>query len=152
MNQPDPKDRAFLLQKEEPMKRFLGAVLAVTAVIFVIDMILHNVILMDAYNQTLALWRPEAEMKNLFWLIWAGYPVFALFFVWMFAKGYEKDKPGLGQGLRFGILSGLLVFAAQNMMCYAVMPLPVVIPVAWFLGGLVECIAGGIVAGMIYKR
>jgi len=131
------------------MKRFIGAVLAVTAVIVAIDIVLHNVILMDAYKQTLHLWRPEAEIKGLF--IWAGYPVFALFFVWTFAKGYEKDKPGLGQGLRFGVLAGLLVFAAANMMCYAVMPLPVVIPVAWFLGGLVECIVGGVVAGWIYR-
>ncbi|MFA5167784.1 MAG: hypothetical protein WC530_04550 [Candidatus Omnitrophota bacterium] len=133
------------------MKRFFGAVLAVAAVIAAIDMILHNVVLLDAYKQTMALWRSEAEMKDLFWLIWAGYPVFALFFVWIFAKGYEKEKPGFGQGLRFGILAGLLVFAASNMMCYAVMPLPAAIPVAWFLGGMVECIAGGVVAGMIYK-
>ena len=133
------------------MKRFLGAVLAVTAVIVGIDMILHRVILMDAYKQTMHLWRSEAEMKGLFWLIWAGYPVFALFFVWIFAKGYEKNKSGLGQGLRFGILAGLLVFGATNMMCYAVMPLPVIIPLAWFLGGVVECVAGGIVAGLIYR-
>ena len=59
------------------MKRFLGAVLAVTAVITLIDIVLHNVILLDAYKQTMALWRPEAEMKDLFWLIWAGYPVWA---------------------------------------------------------------------------
>jgi hypothetical protein len=133
------------------MKRFWGAVLAVVVVITVIDMILHNVILMDAYEQTMSLWRPEAAMKDLFWLIWAGYLVFAVFFVWIFAKGYEKDKSGLGQGLRFGILAGFLVNAAYSMVCYAVMPLPVVIPVAWFLGGMVECIAGGIVAGMIYR-
>jgi len=133
------------------MKRFFGAVLGVTAVIAVIDMILHNVILMDAYKQTMHLWRSEAEMKNLFWLIWAGYPVFAFFFVWIFAKGYEKERPGLGQGLRFGTLAGLFVFAATNMMCYAVMPLPVIIPVAWFLGGMVECVAGGLVAGWIYR-
>lgn len=133
------------------MKRFLGAVAAVAAVIAVIDMILHNVILMDAYKQTLSLWRPEAEMKSLFWLIGAGYGVFAVFFVWIFAKGYEKDKSGFGQGLRFGILAGFLVNAAYSMMCYAVMPLPVVIPVAWFLGGMVECLVAGVVAGMIYK-
>ena len=133
------------------MKRFLGAVFAVTAVIAVIDMILHTVILMDVYKQTMHLWRSEAEMKGLFGLIWAGYPVFALFFVWIFAKGYEKDKPGLGQGLRFGILVGLLVNAASNLTCYAVMPLPVMIPMAWFLGGMVECVAGGLAAGMIYK-
>jgi hypothetical protein len=134
------------------MKRFLGAVAAVTAAIVAIDIVLHNVVLMDAYKQTMHLWRSEAEIKNYFWLIWAGYPVFAWFFVWMFAKGYEKDKPGLGQGVRFGVLAGLLVFGAQNMMCYAVMPLPVVIPLAWFLGGLVECVAGGVVAGLIYKK
>jgi hypothetical protein len=133
------------------MKRFLGTVLAVAVVIAVIDMILHHVILMDAYKQTMHLWRSEAEMKGLFWLIWAGYPVFASFFVWIFAKGYEKDKPGLGQGLRFGILAGLLVYTASNLMCYAVMPLPVAIPMAWFLGGMAECVAGGMVAGIIYK-
>jgi len=133
------------------MKRFLGAVLAVAAVIAAIDGVLHSVILMDAYKQTMHFWRSEAEMNDLLWLIWAGYPVFAFFFVWIFAKGYEKDKAGLGQGLRFGILAGLLVNTAYSMMCYAVMPLPAVIPVAWFLGGMTECIAGGIVAGMIYK-
>jgi hypothetical protein len=133
------------------MKRFLGAVFAVTVVIAVIDRILHTVILMDVYKQTMHLWRSEAEMKGLFGLIWTGYPVFALFFVWIFAKGYEKDKPGLGQGLRFGILAGLLVNAASHLTCYAVMPLPVMIPMAWFLGGMVECVAGGLVAGMIYK-
>jgi hypothetical protein len=133
------------------MKRFLGAVAAVAVVIAVIDMVLHNVILMDAYKQTMHLWRSEAEMKGLFWLILAGYPVFALFFVWIFAKGYEKGKSGIGQGLRFGILAGLLVNAAYCMMCYAVMPLPVGIPVVWFLGGMAECIAGGLVAGLIYR-
>ena len=133
------------------MKRFLGAVLAVTAVTLAIDWVLHTVVLMDAYKQTMHLWRSEAEMRDLFWLIWAGYPVFALFFVWTFAKGYEKGKSGLGQGLRFGTLAGLLVFGAANMMCYAVMPLPVMIPGAWFLGGMAECIAGGAVAGWIYK-
>jgi hypothetical protein len=133
------------------MKRFLGAVFAVTAVIAVIDMILHNVILRDAYQQTIHLWRSEAEMKGFLWLILAGYPVFASFFVWIFTKGYEKDKPGLGQGLRFGILAGLLVNASYSMMAYAVMPLPVAIPVAWCLGGMAECVAGGMVAGMIYK-
>lgn len=133
------------------MKRFFGAVLAVTAVIAVIDMVLHNVILMDVYKQTMHLWRSEAEMKALFGWIWAGYPVFALVFVRIFAKGYEKNKPGLGQGLRFGILAGFLVFAATNMMYYAVMPLPAALPIAWFLGGMVECMAGGIVAGWIYR-
>ena len=133
------------------MKRFLGIVFAVMAVIAVIDMILHHVILMDAYKQTMYLWRSEAEIKGLVGLIWAGYLAFALFFVWIFAKGYEKGKPGLGQGLRFGILAGLLVYTASNLMCYAVMPLPVAIPVAWFLGGMAECVAGGTVAGMIYK-
>ncbi len=133
------------------MKRFLGVVIAVAAVIAVIDMVLHNVILMDAYQQTMHLWRSEAEIKGLSWLIWAGYLVFASFFVWIFAKGYEKDKSGLEQGLRFGVLAGLLVNTAYSMMCYAVMPLPVVIPVAWFLGGMVECIVAGVIAGLIYK-
>lgn len=133
------------------MKRFFTAVLAVTAVIALIDAVLHNGILMNAYRQTAYLWRSEAEIKGLAWLIGAGYPVFALFFVWTFAKGYENEKPGLGQGLRFGLLSGLLVFAATNMMCYAVMPLPAGIPLMWFVGGMAECVAGGVVVGLIYK-
>lgn len=134
------------------MKRFLGAVLAVVAVIVAIDMILRNVILVDAYKQALLFFGSEAGAKSIFGLIWAGYLLFALFFVWIFAKGYEKGKSGIGEGMHFGALEKFLVFAAIAIMCFAIIPLPVVVPVVWVLGVAVEFIVAGIIVGLVYKK
>ncbi len=83
-------------------KRWLLASVAVLVVIAVLEFVIHGVLLSGVYKQTASLWRSEKDMQQVVWIFWLGFLVFAPFFALIYAKGYEKGKPGLGQGLRFG--------------------------------------------------
>ncbi len=133
------------------IKRWLFASLAVLIVIAVLEMIINSVLLMGIYQQTASVWRPQEEIQRMMWLFWLGYLIFAPFFALIYTKGYEPNKPGLGQGLRYGLYMGVLLSAMQNLVWYAVLPIPGVLAFYWFLGGMVESIAAGVAVGLIYR-
>ncbi|MGH7272860.1 MAG: hypothetical protein ACREIQ_00150, partial [Nitrospiria bacterium] len=87
-------------------RRWLLASVAVFVVIAVMQILIHEVLLSDMYQQTASVWRTEAEMQRIMWIFWIGYLVFAPFFTLIYVKGYEKGKPGLGQGFRCGLYVG----------------------------------------------
>lgn len=93
------------------VKRWLFASLAVLVVIAVVEMVLNNVLLAGLYQQTASVWRPMAEIERMMWLFWLGYLIFAPFFALIYTKGYEPAKPGLGQGLRYGLYMGVALSA-----------------------------------------
>jgi len=133
-------------------KRMVLASLAVFVVFFVVDGIVNNVLLADLYKQTASVWRPESEIMGNLWLMWLGTLILAPLFVLIYTKGYEADKPCLGQGVRYGLIVGILVFAPQCLSWYAVLPIPAVLPVWWFVAGMVETIAAGAAVGLIYRQ
>lgn len=133
-------------------KRCIIASLAVIAASFVLDFILHGVLLADIYKETADLWRPEAEMKKLTWLMWVGYLVFAPLFVKIYSKGYEEGKSGLGQGLKYGLLLGLLFTVPTNLVWYAVLPISATLTAYWLVGGLIQIIILGAIVGLIWKK
>jgi hypothetical protein len=133
-------------------KRWLLASVAVFVVIFVLEFIIHGVLLQGAYQQTASLWRPLADMQRLMWIMWLGYLVFALFFTFIYTKGYEKGKPGLGQGLRFGFYVGAMLSVLHGFGWYAILPIPLALSFYWFVAVLVESIAMGIAAGLVYHE
>lgn len=133
------------------VKRWLFASLAVLVVIAVVEMVINNFLLMSLYQQTASVWRPMAEIERMMWVFWLGYLVFAPFFVLIYTKGYEPAKPGLGQGLRYGLYMGVVLSVMQNLVWYAVLPIPGVLAFYWFLGGMAESVAAGAVAGLIYR-
>lgn len=132
-------------------KRMALASLAVFGVFFVVDGVVNNVLLTDLYKQTASVWRPEREIMGNLWLMWLGTLILAPLFVLIYTKGYEANKPGLGQGVRYGLIVGVLLFAPQCLAWYAVLPIPAVLPVWWFAAGMVESIAAGAAAGLIYR-
>lgn len=133
------------------MKKYWIAGLAVAAVIGVADFVLHTIVLKDLYSETMFLWRTEEEIRGMSWLMWAGYLAFSLVFVLIYGIGFEAGKPALSQGLRYGFWVGLLLSVPMATACYAVMPIPVMMSVWWFVGGMVECVLAGIVASAIYR-
>lgn len=133
------------------IKRWLFASLAVLVVIAALDMVINSVLLTGLYQQTASVWRPPEEMQRRMWLFGVGYLIFAPFFTLIYAKGYEPDKSGLGQGLRYGLYMGLVLSVMQNLIWYTVLPIPGVLAFYWFLGGMVESIAAGVAAGLIYR-
>ncbi len=50
-------------------KRWVIAGLAVFVVFAVIEMIVHGALLEGMYKQTASVWRPEADMQRLMWML-----------------------------------------------------------------------------------
>lgn len=131
------------------LKRFIPAVIAVFAVVFLYDWVLHGVVLSDAYQATAHLWRPEAQMQEYFMTLVLGQFIFAAFFCLIFLKGYENK--GVFEGARYGIYVALLL-ASRDIIIYAVQPIPETLVLSWIVGMLGECILAGMVLAMIYRR
>ena len=133
-------------------KRWLLASVAVFVVVAVLEFLIHGVLLSDVYRQTASVWRSEAEMQKMMWIFWVGMLVFAPFFALIYVKGYEKDKPGLGQGFRYGLYVGVMLSVMHSFGWYVILPIPLALAFYWFLGILVEFVAAGVAAGLVYRE
>ena len=133
-------------------KRWLLASVAVFVVIGALEFLIHGVLLSDVYRQTASVWRPEAEMQKMMWIFWVGMLVFAPFFALIYVKGYEKGKPGLGQGFRYGLYVGVMLSVMDSFGWYVILPIPPALAFYWFVGILVEFIAAGVAAGLVYHE
>jgi len=133
-------------------KRLGLASLAVFAVIFILEGFIHGVLLADLYQQTSSIWRPQAEIQGLMWLMWLGYLILASIFVFIYTKGYEANKSGLGQGIRFGLVVGILLSVSRSLGWYPVLPIPALLAFYWFVAGMMESVAAGITVGLIYRQ
>lgn|SRR3989338_3144483 len=134
------------------MKKTLPAVIAVFVALAVVEFLLHSVLLAGIYEQTAGLWRTMDEIKSLSWLMHVSYLILAVVLVIIYSKGYEPAKPGLAQGLRFGVLTGLFMSVPMALNCYAVMPIPVSLALGWFVGGMTEMLIAGALIGLMYRR
>ena len=132
-------------------KRIVLAALAAFVVIFVLDILAHGKLLMGLYQQTESVWREKGQARGMMWLMTVGQLLFALLFTWIYAKGYEANKPGLGQGLRYGLLIGLLCAISYISVWYVVLPIPLSLAVGWVVASLADCLAAGAVVGLIYR-
>lgn len=134
------------------VKRWLLASVAVLVVVAVLEFLIHGVLLSDVYRQTASVWRSDAEMQKMMWIFWVGMLVFAPFFALIYVKGYEKGKPGLGQGFRFGLYVGVMLSVMHSFGWYVILPIPLALAFYWFLGILVEFVAAGVAAGLVYHE
>jgi len=131
-------------------KRWLLASVAVFVVIGALEFLIHGVLLSGLYQQTASVWRGETQMRQVMWIFWVGYLVFAPFFALIYVKGYEKGKPGLGQGFRYGLYAGAMLCVMNGFGWYVILPIPLALAFYWFLATLVEFIVAGIAAGLVY--
>lgn len=129
------------------IKRFLAGGLAIFVIFQVCDFVIHGVILMDAYTAIPGVWRPD--MMSLMWIMYLGSFLFSYLVMYVFVKGYEGR--GIPEGVRFGILIGLMTNGIGAFYQYVIFPLPFSIVIQWFGYGLVEFILAGIAAAIIYR-
>lgn len=134
------------------VKRWALAGVAAFAVIFVLDFIIHEKILRGVYQEYALVWRPNAEIMPMMWIMTLGALLFSLVFACFYTKGYEANKGGLGQGLRFGFYVGLILAAYQGLSWYVVLPIPLSLAVAWLAGAMVKSICAGAAVGLIYRN
>lgn len=110
--------------------------------------VVHGILLEDTYAQQPGLWRSEAETEALMHWIFIAYALMAVVFAMMFAKGYE-DR-GLGEGLRFGLLTGVLI-GAVNLIFYAVQPSTLGMALVLFAADVGMTVVAGLALAAVYK-
>lgn len=120
---------------------------------FILEMVIHGVILNGMYEQTASVWRGKDEMMQLMPWMYLGEAIFALTFGVIYAYGFDpKRKPRVWQGLRFGILMAFLIAPMTSLSWYVILPIPGVLASYEFIASVVEMLALGLVAGLVYKR
>ena len=130
------------------MKKYLLGSLAVFITFSVLDFIIHAVLLKGAYEASASLWRPMGEMNmGLMYLVTA---ITSLTFTAIYA--FHVRGGSVSAGVKYGLLYGIGGGFAWGMGTYAMMPIPMNLAWAWFLGFTVECLVAGAVAGAIVKN
>lgn len=119
--------------------------------IFIIfaEWVIHGHLLKGIYSETASLWRTDEQMKSMCIWMFIGYVLLAKYFTFIYARGCEKG--GIGEGLRFGILAGLLL-SSGSFMWYAILPISQSLMWYWVAATMVESILAGMIAGAIYKK
>jgi hypothetical protein len=115
----------------------------------VLSPLANNVLLADLYARHASVFRPPDQM-NLelgFAASLAGFFVFA----YAYAKGYEGGA-GAMEGLRFGVVVGLLLSAFAITWNYVVLPLSGALAIAWIVDTIAEMAIYGVVVGLVYRR
>jgi len=129
-------------------KRFVLASIAVFVVFEILDWIIHSKILSRTYMNLQHLWRPD--MMDKMWIMYITAFIFSFLFVYIFTKGYEGK--GVAEGIRYGLIIGLLMLVVGMFNQYAVYPIPLNLTIQWFIYGLIQFIIVGIVAALIYRQ
>jgi len=115
-----------------------------------ISFVVHGILLKDIYMQYTGVMRPEAEASSILPIGFAFALVGFLAFAYAYAKGYEGGR-GLQEGLRFGVLVGILLCCFGSIWEYMVWPVGTRLLAAWLIDHIVEFAIYGMVVGLIYK-
>ena len=128
--------------------RFALSVIAAFILIFLTDWVWHGMVMADLYAETPQLWRGEMEMSDYFIFMLVTQLVLAKWLALVYTRNHEGK--GLMEGLRYGFWMGGLaaVLAIQS---YAYLPVPVMVPVLWAVGYMIQFMLVGVVIAKLYK-
>jgi hypothetical protein len=129
------------------VKRTIVSIVAVFVAWFILDFVIHGLILPSTYEATAQLWRPMNEMKM--WVMQVAVLINAIAFVSIYA-GFFADK-SIKSGLFYGFLYGIGTGFSMGFGTYAFMPIPIHLALVWFVGTLVEMLVGGVIVGSIIR-
>jgi tryptophan-rich sensory protein len=128
-------------------KNFIFTSLIVFVAYQVINFVIHSLILMGAYQVLEHVFRPDMMQKM--WIIYVTSLIFAFLFVYIFSRGYEGK--GIAEGVRYGLIIGLLMNVVGMFNQYAVYPITFSLTIQWFIYGVIQYIICGIVAAALFK-
>ena len=129
------------------LKRYILACLGVYIGVQATDPVIHGLILGKDYQALSHIWRPD--MMDKMWIMFISTAIFSLFFVYIFIKG--REGKGVMEGLRYGIIVGLLMNGVGLLSQYVVYPVPFELVSKWFVFSMIQFILYGIIAALIYK-
>ncbi|MBI2070292.1 MAG: hypothetical protein HYT79_06780 [Elusimicrobia bacterium] len=125
------------------------SVVLVTAMEFVV----HHLILSPTYQKPefASIWNTPETMNSRMPAMLLAHALFGLVFAWIYTKGYEEAKPPLPQGLRYGLMAGLLTGVHSALINYFVYPVSCGLACSWAAAAVVECLILGAVVSFIYR-
>lgn len=128
------------------IRRGTLALLAVFGFTMVWGLLYHLVLLKDADQQIRQLYRPDLNEKM--WLSVLGVLGISAFFI----IGYRLcTRTGtVTEGVIFGICFSALAALLVDLNQYVLYPIPALLAIKWFIGGLVEFAVNGALASIIY--
>jgi len=88
-------------------------------------------------------------MTQYMWVMYITALFWSFIFVYIFTRGYEGK--GWIEGLRYGLVIGLLIQVVGVFNQWVIYPLPIWLVIQWLIFGLIEFMICGIVASLIYK-
>lgn len=130
-------------------KTFWIGLVAVFVLMQVIGFVVHEVLLKETYAGLGDVFRSEAEMDGMLWMMMAASALTVFLFCFIFTKGYEGK--GIAEGARYGLWMGLFLSIPVAVDQYVVYPLPSNVAVSWFVSGVVGFVIAGALLAAIYK-
>lgn len=133
------------------LARVAMAAVVAWVVYLVVSFVVHTVVLRSLYLEHLSAMRPEAQQNAILPIGFAFALVGFFAFAYAYAKGYEGGS-GVQEGLRFGVLIGILICCFRLIWDHMVWPVSVQLTAAWMVEYIVEFAIYGSVVGAVYKR
>jgi len=129
-------------------KRGVFALIVTFVFLFGFGFLWHGILMKNAYMETEALWRTDADFNSHFWILLLGHAVLAFAFTGLYVSkvGAQSIGTGFGYGVVFGIFC-----AGIDLIRFAVEPLTTRILWMWIAGSLISFAIGGALVGAIYK-
>ncbi len=132
-------------------KKFWISVVVLFFVYGILQFVIHGGLLQKDYMATAYLWNDEAMMQSRTYGHFLADFFFALLFCFIYVKGYELNKAGAAQGIRYGLYMGLFVQLPMFFTYFVVLKAPSSLLVWWVIYGLLVSIICGGILGAIYK-
>ena len=130
--------------------RLALAAVAATVVDGVYGFLIYGQVIGSEFARYPAIYRSNETQTAYLPLMFVGI-LFAMFVAaYLYAKGYEGGS-GMQEGMRFGVLVGLLMVGYVAGVDYAIMRIGKRMALYIGLAGLVEWIVIGTVIGLVYK-
>lgn len=130
------------------IKRFVISFISVTICFQLMDFLIVNVILKETFQSLQHIWRPD--MNKYLWIMPVVSIIFAIIFTYIYIQ-WNKNK-GILEGLRYGILMGILVNLVGIVNQFVIYPIPFSLALQLFLLGLIEFSIVGMLLSVVYKQ
>jgi hypothetical protein len=133
------------------VKKWVYASIVVFVLLCILEAILTRLVLAPGYPELYPATSDVQDATILRLYTYLGRAIFSVLFVYIFIRGYE-GKSGIGEGVRFGLWIGVLIYIPTIFYNLVVTNLSVGLHLTRAAGSLIETVLFGIAANMIYAK
>ncbi len=131
------------------VQKWFFATIAVFVFLSLIEFAIPRFIIKPWHSE---LFPPPTEENMMMFRIWSylGRLIFSGLFVYIYTKGFQ-GRPGLGEGIRYGILIGVLIHVPAMFADLVTSGLPGDLLMVRMLISVAAVVIAGVIAGALYK-